>query len=57
MDKPISNDTQNALDNKLDKNAFTGDITVVVDVDFNNSTTTKKKISYTDGQITNVVAV
>ena len=56
-DKPISNDTQNALNNKLDKNAFTGDITVVVDVDFNNSTTTKKKISYTDGQITNVVAV
>jgi len=57
VDKPISNATQNALNNKLDKNAFTGDIIVVVGVDFVNATTTKKKISYIDGQITNVVAV
>jgi len=62
-DKPISTATQNALNNKLeasdivnklDKNGYTGNITVVTDVDFTNETVTTKTISYVDGQITDI---
>lgn len=63
LDKPLSTAAQTALDTKLeaadittklDKNGFTGSVTVVDSVDFVAETVTTKTISYVDGQITGI---
>lgn len=40
--------------NTVKVNDYNGSLDVVVDVDFDNKTVTKKTISYTDGQITDI---
>lgn len=63
LDKPISTAVQTALNDKLeatdivdklDKNGYTGSVTVVESVDFVAETVVTKTITYVDGQITGV---
>jgi len=49
-----SNTTDIDLSDYLHKNEYTGTLEVVTDVDFTNNTTTKKTITYEDGQITDI---